>query len=284
MLAKARELAADVVMVDLEDSVAAANKTDATRAGVASALREGGWAARSLAVRVNGVRTPWFADDLAQVVGAAGDAVRCIVLPKVESPDEVRQAAALLARLGVATGIEAQIETARGLIEAERIAGSSERLESLVYGPGDFAASMGIPHLDIGGGDDAYPGDQWHYVRSRIAVAARAFGLDAIDGPHGGLDDLEGLRRSALHARALGFTGKWAIHPSQIAVCEEVFSPTAEEVDRARRLLAALDGAEGRGAAVFEGAMVDEASRRQALALLARAPVGARADAHHASS
>jgi citrate lyase subunit beta/citryl-CoA lyase len=221
---------------------------------------------------VNAVGTPWFAEDLKRLVPAAGDAIDCLVLPKVESPNSVAEAADLLDAYGSAITLEVQIETARGLLEVERIAAVSPRVEALIFGPGDFAASLGIPQLEIGTIDPGHPGDQWHYVRSRIAVAGHAYGLDVIDGPYSGLRDEAGLRESARRARLLGFTGKWVIHPDQIVACNEVFSPSVEELDRAKRLLAALQEAHvrGEGAAVYGGTMIDEASKRMAEALVAR--------------
>jgi citrate lyase subunit beta/citryl-CoA lyase len=271
MLAKARTVPADEVVVDLEDSVPQDEKTAATRQRVAKALA-GDWRAATVAVRVNAIGSAWFADDLDQLVGAAGDAIDCLVLPKVESARDVEDAAERLEGLGVGTRLEAQIESARALVEVERIASSSARLEALVFGPGDYAASLGIPQLDLGGIDPGYPGDQWHYARSRIAVAAHAFGLDAIDGPYAALHDPKGLRESARRARLLGFTGKWAIHPEQIATCSDIFAPSVEELERAERLLATLRDAEarGEGATTFDGVMIDEASRKLAESLVAR--------------
>jgi citrate lyase subunit beta / citryl-CoA lyase len=273
MLAKAAELAADEVILDLEDAVPASEKTDATRSRLIEAILGSRWRARTLSVRVNAVGTPWFEDDIDQLVRHAGTAVNCIVLPKVESADDVRAAAALV---GGEIVLEAQIESARGLIEVERIAGASARLDALVFGPGDFAASLGIPQLDIGGFDKRYPGDQWHYARARIAVAAHAFGLDAIDGPYSAVEDVAGLRESARRARLVGFTGKWAIHPSQIASCDEMFSPTTDEIRHAERVLATLEQAarSGYGTAALDGTMIDEASRRIAEAVLGRAYPG----------
>jgi citrate lyase subunit beta/citryl-CoA lyase len=271
MLAKARTLPADEVILDLEDAVPPEEKTAATRQRVAEAAM-GEWRASTVAVRVNAIGSAWFEDDLDHLVGAAGDAIDCLILPKVESAREVEEAAGRLDRHGVGIGLEAQIESARALVEVEHIACASSRLEALVFGPGDYAASLGIPQLQIGVIDPAYPGDQWHYARSRIAVAAHAFGLDAIDGPYAALHDPDGLRESARRARLLGFTGKWAIHPEQIASCNELFAPSPEELERAERLLATLRDAEarGEGATTFDGAMIDEASRKLAQALIAR--------------
>jgi citrate lyase subunit beta / citryl-CoA lyase len=273
MLAKAAELAADEIILDLEDAVPANEKTDATRSRVIAAILGSHWHVRTLSVRVNAVGTPWFEDDVRQLVRHAGTAINSIVLPKVESSDDIGTAAALV---GGRVVLEAQIESARGLIEVERIAGASPRLDALIFGPGDFAASLGIPQLDIGGFDQHYPGDQWHYARARIAVAAHAFGLDAIDGPYSAIDDVAGFRESARRARLVGFIGKWAIHPSQISVCNETFSPTTDEIRHAELVLATLEQAaqSGYGTAALGGTMIDEASRRMAEAVLGRACLG----------
>jgi citrate lyase subunit beta/citryl-CoA lyase len=245
MLAKAAELQADEVVVDLEDGVAAADKI-AARRNLASARAHG-----TLAVRINGIATEWWQDDLA----AAGHA-DVIVVPKVESVDEVRRVAERI-RNGV--GLEVQIETARGLVEVERIAAFGPPLEALVFGPGDFAASLGVPVLTIGAGASAY-------AMARVAVAARAFGLQPIDGPYAVLDDEDALRRSAAAALALGYDGKWVIHPAQIAPVNEAFTPSDTELERARSILAAADGASR-----VSGEMVDAATKRLAEAVLARA-------------
>jgi citrate lyase subunit beta / citryl-CoA lyase len=273
MLAKAAELAADEIILDLEDAVPANEKTDATRRRVIAAILGSHWHVRTLSVRVNAVGTPWFEDDVRQLVRHAGTAINSIVLPKVESSDDIGTAAALV---GGRVVLEAQIESARGLIEVERIAGASPRLDALIFGPGDFAASLGIPQLDIGGFDQHYPGDQWHYARARIAVAAHAFGLDAIDGPYSAIDDVAGFRESARRARLVGFIGKWAIHPSQISICNETFSPTTDEIRHAELVLATLEQAaqSGYGTAALGGTMIDEASRRMAEAVLGRACLG----------
>jgi citrate lyase subunit beta/citryl-CoA lyase len=247
MLAKAAVLAADEVVVDLEDGVAAADKEEA-RGRLGEAAARG-----TLAVRVNGVGTPWWQSDLEAVAARRPDVV---VLPKTESADHVRAVAELLPG-GV--GLEVQIETARGLVEVERIAGVGGPLEALVFGPGDFAASMGVPVLTIGAG-------VFDYAMARIAVAARAHGLQAVDGPYAGLGDPEGLRRSVQIALALGYDGKWVVHPDQIEPVNAAFTPTPDELERARRILAAADGA-----TLVEGEMVDVATKRMAAAVLARA-------------
>lgn len=245
MLAKAAELAADEVVVDLEDGTAVADKV-AARDNLAGAHARG-----TLAVRINGVGTEWWQDDLAAAAGAD-----VIVVPKVESVEHVR---AVAERLRAGVGLEVQIETARGLVEVERIAAFGPPLEALVFGPGDFAASLGVPVLTIGAGAS-------EYAMARIAVAARAYGLQLVDGPYAVLDDESTLRRSAGAALALGYDGKWVVHPSQIAPVNEVFTPSDAELERAREILTAADGASR-----VSGEMVDAATKRLAEAVLARA-------------
>jgi citrate lyase subunit beta/citryl-CoA lyase len=248
------------------------------------ALTEGDWRAQTVSVRVNGLTTDWWRRDVEFVVRGAADRLDSIVLPKVESAGDVETAAGALAGLEGELGLEhpvalqAQIESARGLIEVEAIAGSSARLETLIFGPGDYAATLGVSQHFIGELDPSYPGDQWHYARSRIAAAAHAFGLQPIDGPYAALADEEGLRESARRARMLGFQGKWVIHPDQIEIVNAEFSPTEEELAHALSVLDALAAADdgGRGAAVAGGAMVDEASRKLAEGVVRRAQAAGR--------
>ena len=246
MLEKAAALPADEVVVDLEDGVAADAKEEA-RGRLGDARATG-----TLAIRINGLATPWWRDDLAAAIEARPDVV---VVPKVVSADDVAAVAELLPE-GV--GIEAQIENARALVEVERIAQLRGALEALVFGPGDFAASLGAPVLTIGKGS-------WDYALARISVAAHAFGLQAIDGPYAALRDLDGLRSSARRALAHGFDGKWVVHPDQIPPVNAAFTPSADEVERAKWILAAADGA-----VLVDGEMVDAASKRLAAAILAR--------------
>ena len=239
-LEKAAGLDVDEVILDLEDAVAPERK-DGARETLARALRDYEWRAATVAVRVN----RGSAEDLALVADARPDVV---VLPKVESPDELG---------GLPAPAEALIETALGLLESERIAAATG-LEALVLGPGDLAASLGVPELTIGGGVHV------EHALFRVAVAARAYGLAAIDGPYPVLGDETGLRASAERSRSFGYDGKWCIHPEQIATCNEVYAPTDAEVERARRILAV------EGVARLDGEMVDEANRRMAEAVLAR--------------
>jgi citrate lyase beta subunit len=247
MLAKAATLHADEVVVDLEDGVAVEEKETA-RANLAASQALG-----TLAVRINGLATRWWRDDLEAALAAQVDVV---VVPKVDS---AAAAATVAELLPTDVGLEVQIETTRGLVEVERIAAVGGPLEALVFGPGDFAASLGVPVLTIGAGAS-------EYALARIAVAARAFGLQAVDGPYAALHDDSALRGSAERARALGYDGKWVIHPDQIATVNSAFTPSPEAVARARRILAAADGA-----SALDGEMVDAATRRLAESVLARA-------------
>jgi citrate lyase subunit beta/citryl-CoA lyase len=271
-LAKAPQLEADEVFLDLEDAVAPDEK-DGARERVVEALRSLDFGATTVVVRVNGTDTPHYYRDLIAVVEQAGTHVDAIMLPKVRTPGDVEMTAKLLTQIELATdleagriGIEAQIEDAIGLLACEAIAAASPRMETLIFGPGDYSAAVGIPVTTIGGAPDGYPGDHLNYVYSRLVVAARAAGIQAIDGPYARVGDDDGLRERARLARALGMDGKWTIHPGQIAVVNEVFSPSREEWERAEAMLAAYEDAHraGRGAAVFQGEMIDEANRKMA--------------------
>ena len=277
-LAKARDLAVDEVMLDLEDSVAPAAKEEARGLAVA-ALRSGGWGGRLVAIRVNDATTPWaFQDVIAAVTGAPGLA-DSLILPKVSSPAHVIWLDTLLTQVEQAAGVpvgktrvEAQIEDAPGLAAVEEIAAASPRLVSLIFGPGDFMASVGMRSVTVGGQPSGYPYDAHHYTLMRILVAARANGLQAIDGPYGRIRDLDGLRTVTASAAALGFDGKWVLHPSQVDIVNSAFTPGAEEYARAVRILSAYDqatSADGRGAVMLDDEMIDEATRKMAQRLAA---------------
>jgi citrate lyase subunit beta / citryl-CoA lyase len=278
-LAKARELAADEVMLDLEDSVAPAAK-DTARDLAAGALKGGGWDGRLVAVRINGASTPWAYKDVIAVVEGAPGAVDSLVLPKVTSPSAVSWLDVLLGQAeqvaGLppgAIGIEAQIEDAAGLAAVEAIAAASPRLVSLVFGPADFMASVGMRSLTVGGQPAGYDFDAYHYPLMRMLVAARANGLQAIDGPYARIQDTEGLRKVSASVAALGYDGKWVLHPAQVPVVNEAFTPAAEEYWRALAILAAYDRAtslDRRGAVMLGDEMIDEASRKMALMLVAK--------------
>ncbi|MGH8901058.1 MAG: HpcH/HpaI aldolase/citrate lyase family protein [Egibacteraceae bacterium] len=268
MLAKAPTLAADEVFLDLEDSVVPAEK-EAARGNVITALRSGDWGAKTVVVRINGIDTRWAYRDVIEVVEAAGEHLDCVMIPKVSSPGDVEFVDNLLRMIeetkGVehTIGIEAQIENGPGLTLIDDIAHSSDRLETLVFGPGDMAAALGMPSLAVGEMVPEYPGDHWHWVLMRILVAARTAGLQAIDGPYAKIPDLDGYREVARRVRILGFDGKWVLHPSQIDIANEVFAPSQEEFERAEDILDAYRQATA-GAVMLGDEMIDEASRKMA--------------------
>jgi citrate lyase subunit beta / citryl-CoA lyase len=278
-LVKARELAVDEVLIDLEDAVAPAEK-EQTRGAVTQALRDGGWGGKIRAVRVNDVRTCWAYRDVIDVVEQAGESLDAIVLPKVTGPLDVGWLDLLLGQIEQATGlqqgriaIEAQIEDARGLAAVDAIAAASPRLEALVFGPADFMASVGMRSLTVGAQPTGYAADAFHYAHMRILVAARAYGLQAIDGPFAAIGDIGGVTASAASAAALGFDGKWVLHPGQVDAVNAEFSPSQADYDRAELILAAYEyytTVERRGAAMLAGEMIDEASRKLALVAAAR--------------
>ncbi|MCB9139461.1 MAG: CoA ester lyase [Caldilineaceae bacterium] len=280
MAAKAAAGQADAVCLDLEDAVAPGDK-EAARAAVIQTLRGTDFGARTRLVRINALDTPFAYRDLVDVVENAGDQIDLIMLPKASSGEDVRFVATLLsqieARQGInrAIGLEAQIESAAGLVNLREIGAASPRLEALIFGPGDFAASMQMPSAGIGefdAYDDLYPGHRWHTVMQMLAATARTNGLRAVDGPYAAFRDDEGLTRSARIAHALGFDGKQCIHPGQLATVNGIFSPREDEVARAERIVAAYQEAQdaGRGAISLDGKMIDAANLRMAQVILAR--------------
>lgn len=265
---------ADMIFLDLEDSTAPNQKADARAAAIAT-VGGADWAGKPRAVRINAAGTPWFARDIVDLVEQAGHRLDLIVVPKVDSPADLFAIDRLLTSLEASIlnpmriRIEAQIESAAGLVACGEIAAASPRLEALVYGPGDLAASLRLPGRGIGMRgiwDERYNSDRFHYPLMQILAAARANGLRAIDGPYADFRDLDGLRRSAEQTRALGYDGKWCIHPAQIDVINEVFTPDAEEIAAAREIIAAYEEAtaSGTGAVVHQGVMIDAASVRMA--------------------
>jgi len=282
-LAKAPTVAADMTFLDLEDSVAPLEKEPA-RAKVVDAVKNLDWDDRVLCVRVNAWDTKWTYGDVIEVVGQAGERLDEVMLPKVQHPAEVVALDLLLTQVeenaGLPRGhigIEAQIETTRGLINVDDICAASPRLETVIFGPADFAASMEMPVLTGGVQIPEYPGDHFHYVFSRILMAGRANGLQVIDGPYLRVRELDALRDFAQRTRVLGYDGKWALTPDQVAVMNEVYSPTQEQFDRAWDILDAYRSAtEGdrKGAVMFGDEMIDEASRKMAVKFVSR---GARA-------
>lgn len=268
-MAKAAGSDADLVFLDLEDSVAPTEKKTA-RTLITQALTTHDWGTKTRAVRINGVHTKWAYGDLIDVVSTAGHVLDVVIIPKVKAPRDVWFVETLLdeleADLGLdhRIGIEVLIEETEALARVEEIAACSTRLEALILGVGDLSASQGIRIGHIGEAADHYPGDMWHYARNRMIVAARANGLDAIDGPYANFRDSDGYRREAGWAATLGCVGKWAIHPSQITLANDVFAPTAEEVSLAQRAVDAVRDAEaaGAGAASLGGMMIDAATAR----------------------
>ena len=278
MLTKAPTLPADEVFMDLEDSVAPLAKEEA-RGNVVQALKEGDWTGKTVVVRVNGVYTKWCAHDVLHVVENAGDLLDCIMIPKVEYASDVRFVSDLLRMIEETTGLdktiglEVQIETATGLRNIHEIAHASERTETLIFGPADMSASLGLPTVTAGLPMPGYPGDHWHHVLSTILIAARDAGLQAIDGPYLLIKDLDGFREMSMRSRALGYDGKWALHPGQVDVLNEVFTPSQEEYDKAEAMLEAYRHStevERVGAVMFGNEMIDEASRKMAEQLAAR--------------
>lgn len=270
MMTRAAESEADLVFLDLEDSVAPDQK-EAARRPVAEALAGLDWGRKTRAVRVNGPHTRWCHGDLIEVVTGAAGAVDVVIVPKVKAPRDVWFVDTLLTQLeghlGLAVGaigLEILIEETEALARVEELACSCERLEALILGVGDLSASQGIRAGHIGGGGERYPGDMWHYARNRMIVAARAAGIDAIDGPYANFRDEEGYRREAGWSATLGAVGKWAIHPSQVALANEVYSPTEREIAQAKSVVDAVREAEaaGSGAASLNGVMIDAATAR----------------------
>jgi citrate lyase subunit beta/citryl-CoA lyase len=270
MIVKAAASTADLVFLDLEDAVAPSEKEKA-RQPIVDALNGLDWGAKTRGVRVNGTHTQWCADDVTAVVEGAGAKLDVVIVPKVKAPRDVWFVDTLLTQVEIklglpvgGIGIEVLIEEAEALSRVEEIALSCPRLEALILGVGDLSASQGMRLGQIGETDDRYPGDVWHYARNRLIGAARAAGLDPIDGPYGAIGNPEGYRREAIWAATLGAVGKWAIHPSQIDIANEVFAPTAKEIDQAHAVVAAVRDAEaaGAGAATYNGTMIDAATAR----------------------
>jgi citrate lyase subunit beta / citryl-CoA lyase len=278
-IAKARDLAVDEVMLDLEDSVAPVEKPAARDFAVA-ALKAGGWDGKLVAVRVNGATTPWAYQDVIAVVEGAPGAVNSLILPKASEPAAVIWLDILLSQLELSLGldpgkigIEAQIEDAAGLATVEAIAAATPRLSSLVFGPADFMASIGMRSLTVGGQPEGYAYDAHHFPLMRMLVAAKARGLQAIDGPYAKIHDTDGLRAAATSTAALGYDGKWVLHPAQVDIVNEAFTPSADDYARAVRILDAYEQAtsvDRRGAVMLDGEMIDEASRKLALAITAK--------------
>jgi len=284
MIEKAAASGADLVFLDLEDAVAPALKA-AAREHAVRGLTALDWGRTLRAVRVNAAGSEWAVDDVVQVVERAGRALDVLIVPKVKAPRDVWFFDSLLEslerKLGLERriGLEVLIEETEALARVEEIAGCCPRLEALILGVGDLSASQGVRMGHVLEGGSGYPGDLWHYARCRMIVAARAHGLDPIDGPFANFRDPEGYRRDATWATTLGCVGKWAIHPSQVEIANDVFAPTAKEIELARRMCQAYESAAqgGEGAAASGGILVDAASLRIFGAVLERARLTGRA-------
>ena len=273
MIEKAADSDVDYVFLDLEDAVAPPEKLQA-RKNIIEALNDIDWKAKgkTMSIRINGLDTHYMYRDVVDILEQAGQHLDTILVPKVGVPGDLYTVETMVSQIEEAmgfthqVGLEALIETALGMANVEAIAAAPGRLEAMHFGVADYAASNRARTVVIGGLNPDYPGDQWHFALSRMTVACRAYGLRAIDGPFGDFNDPDGYILAAKRAAALGLEGKWAIHPSQISMANDVFSPPEAEVSRARGIIAALREAEaaGKGAASLDGKMIDAASERMA--------------------
>ncbi|MEM5476392.1 L-malyl-CoA/beta-methylmalyl-CoA lyase [Pacificibacter sp. AS14] len=278
--------AADVINLDLEDSVAPSDKVTA-RANIIEAIDTIDWGTKVLAVRINSLDTPYWYRDVVDLLEQAGERLDQIMIPKVGCAEDVYAVDALVTAIEQAMGrkkkiaFEVIIESAAGLAHVEEIAKSSPRLEAMSLGAADFAASMGMQTTGIGGtqdnyymlhGDTRHYPDPWHWAQTAIVAACRTHGILPVDGPFGDFSDDEGYRAQSRRSATLGMVGKWAIHPKQIALANEVFTPSAESVAEAREILAAMAQAKanGEGATVYKGRLVDMASIKQAEVIVAQ--------------
>ncbi|MGW4465570.1 HpcH/HpaI aldolase/citrate lyase family protein [Micromonospora sp. NPDC004704] len=281
MLGKAQGLPADQVFLDLEDAVAPLAKPEARR-NVVAALNEGDWAGKIRAVRVNDLTTPWTYRDVVDVVEGAGANLDCVMLPKVQNASHIEWLDLTLGQiertLGLPVGgigIEAQIENAAGLVNVDSIAAASPRVETIIFGPADFMASINMRSMVVGALIPEYPGDPYHYILMRLLMAARTYDKQAIDGPYLQIRDVDGFREAARRSAALGFDGKWVLHPGQIEAANEVYAPSQQDYDHAELILDAYEhytsAAGGRlGAVMLGDEMIDEASRKMALVVAAK--------------
>lgn len=282
MIDKARTLPADQVFLDLEDACAPLAKP-AARKTIVAALNEGGWEGKTRVVRVNDLTTEWTYRDVVEVVEGAGANLDCIMLPKVQTADQVAWLDLTLTQIEKTMGyevgkigIEAQIENAKGLVEVDAIATASPRIETIIFGPADFMASINMKSLVVGEQPPGYDvGDAYHYILMRILMAARATDVQAIDGPYLQIKDVDGFRRVAGRSAALGFDGKWVLHPGQLEAANEAYSPNQSDYDHAENILDAYEwftseAGGKRGAAMLGDEMIDEASRKMALVISAK--------------
>lgn len=287
LFAKMAASAADVINIDLEDSVAPSDKESA-RANVIAAVSDIDWGKKTLSVRINGLDTPWWYRDVVDLLEQAGDRLDMIMIPKVGCAEDVYAVDALVTAIERAKGrkkpiaFEVIIESAAGIAHVEAIAASSPRLQAMSLGAADFAASMGMQTTGIGGTQENYYmlqngakhwSDPWHWAQAAIVAACRTHGVLPVDGPFGDFSDDEGFRAQALRSATLGMVGKWAIHPKQVALANEIFTPSVTAVTEAREILAAMDAAKarGEGATVYKGRLVDIASIKQAEVIVRQA-------------
>jgi citrate lyase subunit beta / citryl-CoA lyase len=281
MLDKAQGLPADQVFLDLEDAVAPLAKPEA-RKNVVAALTTGDWTGKARVVRVNDLTTPWTYQDVIEVVEGAGAHLDALMLPKVQEAAHIQWLDLTLTQLEKSLGlpvggigIEAQIENARGLVNVDAIAAASPRVETIIFGPADFMASINMKSLVVGALHPDYPGDPFHYILMRILMAARTYDLQAIDGPFLQIRDVDAFREVARRSAALGFDGKWVLHPGQLEAANEVYSPSQQDYDHAELILDAYayytSEAGGKlGAVMLGDEMIDEASRKMALVIAAK--------------
>jgi citrate lyase subunit beta/citryl-CoA lyase len=281
MLDKARGLPADQVFLDLEDAVAPLAKPEA-RKNVVAALNEGDWGDKTRVVRVNDLTTEWTYRDVVEVVEGAGANLDCVMLPKVQSAAHIEWLDLTLTQIektiGLPVGgigIEAQIENAAGLVNVDAIAAASPRVETIIFGPADFMASINMRSMVVGGLIPDYPGDPYHYILMRLLMAARMHDKQAIDGPFLQIRDVDAFRAVAKRSAALGFDGKWVLHPGQIDAANEIYAPAQDDYDRAELILDAYEHATSEaggklGAVMLGDEMIDEASRKMALVIAAK--------------
>lgn len=278
MMEGAADSAADEVFLDLEDAVAPSQKSEA-RDPLIEAAHSHDWSGKVLSYRINGIDTKWWYEDVIEVVGEAGKQIDDIIVPKVKRASDIHTVENLLAQVeenagleAGAIGLEPQIEDGEGMHNVHEIAHASDRLSSVIFGPGDYSAAMGTPGLDIGQ-FPGYPSHYWHYALSHINAAAKSAGLPCLDGPYADIEDEAGFRGSCSNANMLGCDGKWAIHPSQIEIANEIFAPDPEVADRAQRIVDAYAEAqeEGKGAVTVDGQMVDEATHKMANEIVSKA-------------
>ncbi|MET7641214.1 CoA ester lyase [Streptomyces sp. NPDC005438] len=277
-LEKAQGLPADQVFLDLEDACAPLAKEGA-RHNIVDALNTGDWSGKTRVVRVNDWTTHWTYRDVITVVEGAGANLDCVMLPKVQDAGQIHTLDTLLTQIEKSMGyevgrigIEAQIENARGLVNVDAIAGASPRMETVVFGPADFMASLNMRSLVVGEQPPGYPADAYHYILMRILMAARTHDIQAVDGPYLQVRNVEGFREVARRAAALGFDGKWVLHPDQVEASNEIFSPFQEDYDHAELILDAYayftsEQGGGKGSAMLGDEMIDEASRKMALVI-----------------